>query len=169
MTTSSQALDTDTNSPSAPSYQSVPIKDPISFALPPEIQQMFGSFLGPNHPSTTTLMQGSENYPQPQNMLGGYFDYNPLKDQEVLQKPTMYDTVNILDIKAGGVTTPGNMSNWGKNNKSLQWDFGFSLPEFDQNSMFDTAYLDVSNGAAALNYNDPMFDMINFNALDSQV
>jgi hypothetical protein len=113
-------------------------------------------------------MQGSENYAQPQNTLDGYLDYTTSKNQEAPQKATMYDVPSTLDLKTGVVTTPNDASNWAKN-EALQWDFGFSLPEFGQNSVFDAAFPDFSNGATALGFNDPMFDMINFDALDSQV
>lgn len=71
-------VDTPTSLPFAPMDYSMNSQvlgsNPLSFSLPPESQQLFGSALDVNDPRTAMLMAGSENLAQP---FAPTYTYNP--------------------------------------------------------------------------------------------
>jgi hypothetical protein len=159
---SNQIHATDLAGFSAQAMESASRRNPISLALPPELQQMVGSLFDSNDPTTAALMQGSQNYPQPQIGHDVYYADKDSKAARPLDKATINQTASILDTKPTVTMLSGNAWDLGKNNETLEWPFDF--PEFGQEPCFDTAYPELNNEPITGNFEDSMFDMINFDA-----
>lgn len=151
----------------APVPQSTLPKDPLSFALPPELQQMFGTIFDPTDPTTAALMQGSQNYPQLQNGNEGFTAQNDMKATQTFNLTTAGRTPSAQDMKLATKLTPNDTFS-SKLNEASEWPFGYDFG-LGQDSFFDTNFADLTNDPAAGTFDDSMFDMINFDALDAQI